>query len=247
MPAWNASDAERAAFDEKVKAYGKFVSGAVAAYAGGNAQTAITTAEIAIDNNTRINMRAQAAQNNMTLQQYFMWVRAQSLQQAITLNGGSVPPNMTVPGARVNYTQSDITRLEGQLRSLSPNHQLIYSAPTATLSPLPYSCVNMQTVVNMNNVPGATGSNAFGFPSGNTPYFRELLRQQPQMFSATNQALIGRGQAPKIDAQWIQYNPTHLSFTGQTLHHHHMHQGSIAVAIPQSIHQQWSSTFHPYR
>ena len=247
VPAWNAPDSEWDAFDSKVKAYGKIVSGAVAAYAGGNAQTAITTAEIAIDNNTRINMRAQAAQQSMSPQQYYMWVRAQSLQQAITLNGGSVPPNMMAPGARVNYTQSDITRLEGQLRGLSPNHQLIYSAPTATLSPLPYSYVNMQTAVNMNNVLGATGSNAFGFPAGNTPYFRELMRQQPQMFSPANQVLIRRGDAPQVDAQWIQHNPTHQSFTGQTLHHHHMHQGNIAVAIPHSIHQRWSSTFHPYR
>jgi len=104
VPAWNAPDSEWDAFDSKVKAYGKIVSGAVAAYAGGNAQTAITTAEIAIDNNTRINMRAQAAQQSMSPQQYYMWVRAQSLQQAITLNGGSVPISL--------YTSPTIAALD---------------------------------------------------------------------------------------------------------------------------------------
>ena len=46
-----ASDAEKQAFNAKVLATSKLVSGAVAAYAGGNAQTAITTAEVAVANN----------------------------------------------------------------------------------------------------------------------------------------------------------------------------------------------------
>ena len=46
-----ASDAEKQNFNAKLLAYGKFVSGAVAAYASGNAQTAITTAEVAVANN----------------------------------------------------------------------------------------------------------------------------------------------------------------------------------------------------
>jgi hypothetical protein len=46
-----ASDAEKQAFNAKVLATSKLVSGAVAAYAGGNAHTAITTAEVAVANN----------------------------------------------------------------------------------------------------------------------------------------------------------------------------------------------------
>ena len=46
-----ASDAEKQNFNAKLLAYGKLVSGAVAAYASGNAQTAITTAEVAVANN----------------------------------------------------------------------------------------------------------------------------------------------------------------------------------------------------
>jgi hypothetical protein len=38
--------------------------------------------------------------------------RMQSLRTAVQESGGSVPGNMTTPGARVNYSQSDITQLE---------------------------------------------------------------------------------------------------------------------------------------
>jgi hypothetical protein len=246
-PAWSASEAEWSAFDAQMKAYGKLVAGAVSAYSGGNAQTAITTAEVAIDNNSRLSMRQIAAMRDMTQPQLQAWMRAQSLMQAITANGGQVPANMSAPGARVNYTQSDITRLETQLRGISPHHQLIFSQPSATLSPLPYSYVNPQTAVNMHNVPGATNTNAFGFPSGGNAYFRELLRTQPQMFSGQNRTDVLLGRNPTIDAQWVQHNPTVRTFMGETLVHHHMMQGNIAVAIPTSVHRTWYSTLHPYR
>lgn len=154
---------------------------------------------------------------------------------------------MTAPGARVNYTQSDITRLETQLRDLSPFHLLIYSQPNTMLSPMPASYVNMSTAVNMNNVVGASSTNAFGFNRDGTAYFKLLMQQQPQMFSSQNQKLVGLGRAPSVDAQMIQYNPTHQVFSGQTLVHHHWMQGNLAVAIPAPVHQQWYRTFHPYR
>jgi hypothetical protein len=107
--------------------------------------------------------------------------------------------------------------------------------------------VNPQTAVNMHNVPGASKTNAFGFPSGGNAYFRELLRTQPQMFSQANRDLVRDGYAPRVDPQWIQHNPTHSSFNGQKLIHHHLMQGNIAVAIPVSVHNGWYSTLHPYR
>ena len=113
---------------------------------------------------------------------------------------------------------------------------------------MPASYVNMRTAVNMDNVVGASGTNAFGFPSGSNAYFRELMRQNPQMFSSDNQARVNvQRVAPIVDAQWIQYNPTHQTFRGEALVHHHWMQGNIAVAIPTSVHQTWYRTFHPYR
>ena len=152
VPSWTAPQAEWDAFDAKVKAYGKLVAGAVTAYAGGNAQTAITTAETAIDNNSRIAFRIQAMQQSVSPQQFWINMRVQSLRTAVQESGGSVPGNMTTPGARVNYSQSDIIQLETQLRGLNPNHQLIYSQPNGTLSPLPASYVNFRYSVNMDNV-----------------------------------------------------------------------------------------------
>jgi hypothetical protein len=246
-PAWNAPESEWQAFDAQMKAYGKLVAGAVSAYAGGNAQTAITTAEVAIDNNARMAIRMHAMQQGVSPQQFWINTRVQSLQTAVRESGGSVPGNMTTPGARVNYTQSDIARLETQLRGLSPNHQLIYSQPSGTLSPMPASYVNMNTAVNMNNVVGASGTNAFGFNRDSNAYFKLLLQQQPQMFSQQNRDAVLNRRAPRVDSQWIQHNPTHRSFGGQKLVHHHWMQGNIAVAIPQSVHLNWNRTFHPYR
>ena len=204
VPSWTAPQAEWDAFDAKVKAYGKLVAGAVTAYAGGNAQTAITTAETAIDNNSRIAFRIQAMQQSVSPQQFWINMRVQSLRTAVQESGGSVPGNMTTPGARVNYSQSDIIQLETQLRGLNPNHQLIYSQPNGTLSPLPASYVNFRYSVNMDNVVGANSTNAFGFNSGSNAFFRELLRTNPEMFSQQNRdAIVNQRVAPKIDAQWI--------------------------------------------
>jgi hypothetical protein len=50
-PGSGASATELAAYNSKVLAYSKLVAGATSAFAGGNAQTAITTAETAVRNN----------------------------------------------------------------------------------------------------------------------------------------------------------------------------------------------------
>jgi hypothetical protein len=49
-------------------------------------------------------------------------------------------------------------QLEAQQRGLNPTHQLIYSQPNSTVSPMPAAYVNMSTAVNMNNVVGASGT-----------------------------------------------------------------------------------------
>ncbi len=150
----------------------------------------------------------------------------------------------------MKYSQEELTQLEAQLGRLNPTHQLIYSQPNSTLSPIPASYINMATAVNMNNVVGSgTGAtNAFGFPRDGNAYFTELLRTNPQMFSEQNVRRINvNREAPRIDAQWIQYNPSHQAFSGESLVHHHWMQSNVAVAIPTSVHQAWYRAFHPYR
>jgi hypothetical protein len=65
-PGAYASEEEWKAYDAKVLAYSKIVAGAVSAYSGGDAQTAITTAETAVSNNfltfDENQLRKQAAQ-----------------------------------------------------------------------------------------------------------------------------------------------------------------------------------------
>jgi filamentous hemagglutinin len=246
VPAWDAPEAEWAAFDNRVRSVGQLVAGAVAALAGGDAQTAITTAGVAIDNNGRLLMRQRAMQQGVSPKQYWKNLHAQRLQNAVREAGGSVPGNLTAPGARVNYTRTDIQRLEAQLRSLNAHHPLIYSKPSATLSPLPASYVYMQYGVNMNQVVGARGTNAFGFPRDGNAAFRLMLKNHPYLFSRENQGLVKKGFAPKVDAQWVKYHPTHRAFMGSRLEHHHWMQGNIAVAIPAPVHVRWFNALHPY-
>lgn len=64
-PGAGATKEQLIAFDQKVLAYSKLVAGAVSAYAGGNAQTAITTAEVAVQNNYLSKPQLTALQNEL--------------------------------------------------------------------------------------------------------------------------------------------------------------------------------------
>lgn len=64
-PAAGATREQLIAFDQKVLATSKIVAGAVAAYAGGNAQSAITTAEVAVQNNYLSKPQLTALQNEL--------------------------------------------------------------------------------------------------------------------------------------------------------------------------------------
>lgn len=66
----SASDADINAYREKVVAYSKLVAGAVSAYAGGDAQTAITTAETAVRNNYLNHYRKDGMLSLSEVEQY---------------------------------------------------------------------------------------------------------------------------------------------------------------------------------
>lgn len=65
-PSITASDADKKAYDAKVLAYSKVIAGAVSAFSGGNAQSAITTAEIAVQNNYLSKPQLLALQKELT-------------------------------------------------------------------------------------------------------------------------------------------------------------------------------------
>lgn len=107
--------------------------------------------------------------------------------------------------------------------------------------------MNSRLSVNMEPARNLVGStfNASG-EVRNAPYFwQQLIEREPQMFSKGNLYRIQElGLSPRVDATWVEYNPTHQSFMNDVLTHHHIDRGPIAVPLPQTVHEQWTSVLH---
>jgi hypothetical protein len=65
--------------------------------------------------------------------------------------------------------------------------------------------------------------------------------------SPANRAAIAAGRSPVVDATWVAHNPTHQSFVGSRLIHHHIDQGAIATGLPEPVHRAWHGILHPVR
>ena len=66
-------------------------------------------------------------------------------------------------------------------------------------------------------------------------YWDQVRRQAPQMFDGANNYLIDEGISPKVNDQFLKYNPQFAKFRGEVLHHHHYLQGNIAYALPKKL------------
>jgi hypothetical protein len=120
-------------------------------------------------------------------------------------------------------------------------------APERIASAVPESYMNARHLVNMEPARGLIGStlNAGGEVRNANYFWRELIEREPQMFSKGNLYKIQElGLSPKIDATWVKFNPTHQSFMKEVLHHHHINKGPVAVPLPQTVHEQWTSVLH---
>jgi hypothetical protein len=115
-----------------------------------------------------------------------------------------------------------------------------------TSSPLPESYINFENIVDMRVAPNSSARTAGGFARNANWFWRQMLREKPQMFDAANQARIRGGSSPVVNAQWVKYNPTHEGFVGETLIHHHVNQGPLASPVPESVHRGWTKSLHPY-
>lgn len=114
-------------------------------------------------------------------------------------------------------------------------------------SPVPESYMDLRNVVDMEPARGLPGStlNAAGEVRNANYFWRDLLRRRPEMFSKGNAYKIEElGLSPKVDPTWVAHNPTHASFLREVLHHHHINQGRMAVPLPESIHEAWTSVLH---
>ncbi len=99
--------------------------------------------------------------------------------------------------------------------------------------------------INMNNAPAGSSTNAAGYKRNGPWFWREMLKNHPEMFDADNVAAIKQGRAPIVNDKWVQYNPTHLKYKGIKLQHHHIKQGNMAAGIPKKVHYDYFKEIHP--
>ena len=67
-------------------------------------------------------------------------------------------------------------------------------------------------------------------------YWEQVRRQAPHMFDGNNNFRIDEGVSPRVNEQFLKYNPQFSKFRGEVLHHHHYLQGDIAYALPRKLH-----------
>ena len=118
---------------------------------------------------------------------------------------------------------------------------------TRASSPVPESYFNPSRVIDMRKAPASSATNAAGFPRNGPWFWRQMLKESPELVSDANKAAIRAGRSPVVDEVWVTSHPTHQSFVGEKLVHHHIDQGPIACGLPESVHQRWHSALHPDR
>ncbi|WP_028981090.1 hypothetical protein [Sporocytophaga myxococcoides] len=66
------------------------------------------------------------------------------------------------------------------------------------------------------------------------------------MLSDENKLRIQDGESPIVDDQWLEHNRSHRNWKGQTLEHHHLDHGSMAIALPEKLHRGrgWMRIWH---
>ena len=140
----------------------------------------------------------------------------------------------------------DLTKMYGGIPLPLPD--FIPPGPAeGNFSLLPESYMNSRLLVNMEPARNLVGStlNAGGEVRNASYFWQQLIEREPQMFSEGNLFRIQqRGLSPRVDAIWVENNPTHQGFMNDVLAHHHIDQGSIAVPLPQTVHEQWTSVLH---
>lgn len=113
------------------------------------------------------------------------------------------------------------------------------------VSSAPQSYINRQLAVDMRAAPAGSATNAAGFARNGPWFWRQLLKERPEMFDAANAARIRAGRSPVVNERWLQHNPMHKAYEGAKLIHHHLDQGPIATPLPEPVHQQYHGVLHP--
>lgn len=115
--------------------------------------------------------------------------------------------------------------------------------------PIPEMYYKNGTGIDMTPASPIGGRTVKGAPRNNKYFWEQLSNKRPEMFSAKNRIALAskKWQEIVIDKQWVKYNPTHQSYIGGRIVHHHDEQGAMAYAIPEKVHQKWSKILHQFR
>jgi len=115
--------------------------------------------------------------------------------------------------------------------------------------PIPEMYYKNGTGIDMSPAKPTGGLTVLNAPRNKDYFWGKLAFERPEMFSPTNRARLSlpKPLAPIIDQQWVKYNPTHKSYMGGRLVHHHDGQDYMAFAIPEKVHQKWTKILHEYR
>lgn len=98
---------------------------------------------------------------------------------------------------------------------------------------------NSDTYVDMSACPRSYKGRASTYTSptqvARNPvyYFNKLLEKQlngqmPKMLSDANRTKIQDNKAPRVDEDWIKYNPKHAAYIDEELIHHHLEREEIS-------------------
>ncbi len=80
------------------------------------------------------------------------------------------------------------------------------------------------------------GANANGWQRSSYYYFKSLYEEYPKAFSKRNIKRVENGVSIKVDKTFTSVFPQFSPFAGKKLVHHHIGEGSQAVAIPKKLH-----------
>ncbi len=68
-----------------------------------------------------------------------------------------------------------------------------------------------------------------------TAFWKQWANQYPDTMSDNNLQMIKNG-SPVVDDIWLQTFPEHAPYAGETLVHHHLDYGPMAIPLPFSVH-----------
>jgi len=80
-------------------------------------------------------------------------------------------------------------------------------------------------------------TNKCGWLRDKNYFFKNLLKEHPEIFSEENKIAIAEGDQPLVDNKFIEHFPEYKEFIGDELIHHHIGEDGQAVSLPASIHR----------